>query len=180
MKSLEFWKDIKGYEGLYQISNSGNVKSLRTNKILKTNMNNCGYKQVILSYKGKIKSKRIHRLVAEAFIPNPNNYQQVNHKNGIKTDNREENLEWCTAKMNVQHAYKAGLKRGKCGCHKGIKNPNNKLTEDEVLHILCEKKKGSKIRDVYENYKNKISFSGIEQIWYGKKWKYLVEKVSDE
>lgn len=110
MKSLEFWKDIKGYEGLYQISNSGNVKSLRTNKILKTNMNNCGYKQVILSYKGKIKSKRIHRLVAEAFIPNPNNYQQVNHKDENKINNEANNLEWCDCKYNINY----GTGKNKC------------------------------------------------------------------
>lgn len=95
----EIWKDIPNYENLYQISNLGNVKSIRTNKILKYGYSHNGYKIVCL--KGKM--FRVHRLVAEAFISNTNNYPQVNHKNEIKTDNRVDNLEWCSSSYNINY-----------------------------------------------------------------------------
>lgn len=108
---MELWKDIKGYEGLYQVSNLGRVKSLKYNqqnfeKVLKPNIHKNGYAFCILKGKGK----SIHRLVAEAFIPNVQNKPTVNHKNGIKTDNRVENLEWSTYGENLKHAYKTNLK----------------------------------------------------------------------
>ena len=101
---IEIYKDIQGYEG-YQVSNHGNIKSLgnsktRKEKILKPfNTTKC-YLQVELSKQGKRKKYLVHRLVAEAFIDNPNNLPQVNHKNEIKTDNRVENLEYCSAEYN--------------------------------------------------------------------------------
>ena len=102
---IEIFKDVKGYEGLYQISNVGNVKSLgndktKKEKILKPAKNHKGYLFVGLCKQGKQKNHYIHRLVAQAFIDNPNNLEQINHKNEIKTDNRVENLEWCTPKQN--------------------------------------------------------------------------------
>ena len=101
----EVWKDIKGYEGLYQVSNLGQVKRLSNNKytrekMLKPRKGKSGYLQVILSEKGNIKSKYVHQLVASAFIPNPNNYIEINHKDENKENNNFENLEWCTHKYN--------------------------------------------------------------------------------
>ena len=100
----EEWKEIKGYPN-YMVSNKGNVKSLNyrhtgREKMLKLSVNKRGYLDVKLCKNGKHKNFRINRLVAEAFIPNPNDYPCVNHKNEIKDDNRVENLEWCDAKYN--------------------------------------------------------------------------------
>lgn len=109
----EIWKDIKEYEGLYQVSSKGRVKSLerdiiykngvkrhKKEKILKAQLNQFGYLRVDLYNKGKRNHLRIHRLVAEAFIPNPENKPEVNHKDEIKTNNCVENLEWMTRKEN--------------------------------------------------------------------------------
>lgn len=116
----EIWKDIDGYEGLYQVSNLGNVKSLtnRSNhkeeKILKLNTNG-KYYLVNICKNTKKKTLLIHRLVAKAFIDNPNNLPQINHINGNKLDNRVENLEWCTCRENIIHSIKTGLRVTKKG-----------------------------------------------------------------
>ena len=109
---LEIWKDIEGFEGIYQISNKGNLKSFKKNKngrILKNKNKKGWYLNIILTNKKKKKSIKIHKLVALAFIPNPNNYPVINHINGNKQDNRVENLEWCTQKQNIIHAKQKGL-----------------------------------------------------------------------
>ena len=117
---METWKSVKGYEGLYEVSNLGNVRSLRynnTNKIspLKVYIEKAGYARVSLSKNGKSKNKRIHRLVAEAFIPNMNSLPQVNHIDGNKLNNNVKNLEWCSASRNQKHKYEMGLMVCKTG-----------------------------------------------------------------
>ena len=96
----EIWKDIKNYEGLYQVSNLGRVKSLYYNKILQNAVQKDGYFQVSLSKNGIQKMYLVHRLVAEAFLPNPHNYPCVNHKDENPLNNNVENLEWCTYEYN--------------------------------------------------------------------------------
>ena len=99
----EIWKDIEGYEGLYKVSNFGRVKRVTTDRILKGSEDSWGYLKVNLS-KNNIKSQQIiHRLVAQAFIPNPDNKSQVNHIDENKTNNMVSNLEWMTAKENSNH-----------------------------------------------------------------------------
>lgn len=157
----EIWKDIEGYEGLYQISNLGRVKSFKRyseGKILKARKVTKGYLQVTLLKNGKGKNKKVHRLVAQAFIMNPNNCPQVNHINGNKTDNTVQNLEWVTNKENVQHAWNNGLI---------IKN-------EEFLERL-EKTRGHIKNTKYYLYNQKYmtlnKIAKLENIDYGMLWK---------
>lgn len=109
----EIWKDIQGYEGLYAVSNMGHVRSFadtnpinRRNRILKPAFDGKGnYLFVGLHKDGKVKQVYIHRLVAIAFIPNPDNLPQVNHKDECKTNNRADNLEWCTRSYNSRYGH---------------------------------------------------------------------------
>lgn len=104
----EVWKDIKEYEGIYKISNLGNLQSRAKNKnwkLLKSNYGHYGYLTVGLYKNKKASNFRVNRLVAEAFLPNPKEKPVVNHINGIKWDNRVENLEWVTYSENGLHAY---------------------------------------------------------------------------
>ena len=156
----EIWKDIKGYEGLYQVSNLGRIKTLEKDaicnnnngvtrkvkeKILHPSISNKGYMHITLR-NGNIKcTKRVHRLVAEAFIPNPNKYPIINHKDCDKTNNCIDNLEWCTYQYNNQYTFKMGYKDSletrmkKSNSHKGMKHSeetkrkiseSNKYTKD--------------------------------------------------
>ncbi len=127
----ETWKDVKGFEGIYQISNFGRLKVLKRKvfnekyfgnvkwvekkeKIMKLSNNTKGYLHTVLTdNEGKRKVVKVHRLVAEAFIPNPNNYVQVNHIDGNKTNNCVDNLEWCTNEYNMKHSWRIGLRNEK-------------------------------------------------------------------
>jgi len=129
------WKDVIGFEGLYKVSSDGRILSLQKIRYCSSDVNPViypdrvlspgvvkGYFLVSLSKDTIIFQRKVHRLVAEAFLPKPIHKDQVNHINGIKCDNRVENLEWCTAQENVIHSYKTGLKKGrKFGAHHSAK-----------------------------------------------------------
>lgn len=109
----EIWKNISNYEGIYEISNLGRVRraDCTPKRLLKigngsyrNNIDKTAYGLVVLSFKGKTKTRNVHRLVAEAFIPNPDGLRDVNHKNGDKSDNRASNLEWVSHRDNIIHA----------------------------------------------------------------------------
>lgn len=109
----EVWKDIKGYEGMYQVSSFGRVKSIPRYRVSGKIMDvacNGHYWRIKLSKNGKSRRVMLHRIIAEAFIPNPENKPQVNHINGNKKDNSIENLEWVTISENQIHAIKTGLR----------------------------------------------------------------------
>jgi hypothetical protein len=140
---MEVWKDIKGYKGFYQVSNLGRVRSLKkeftfknggvrvfNEIILKPDISKLGYESVRLSKKSKVKAYKIHRLVAVHFIENFENKLEVNHIDGIKSNNTLDNLEWVTSSENKNHAFKIGLRS-----NFGEKNPLSKLTEEEVFFI---------------------------------------------
>lgn len=165
---MENWKFIKNYENRYMISDLGNIKSLKklhrnSEKILKPVIQTGGYCAIDLGNGKKIKRFLIHRLVAENFIENPLNKKQVNHINGIKNDNKLNNLEWVTASENQKHSILIGLRTTK-----GIKNSQCKIKETDVLKILKDKRNYKKISLEY-----KISISTISDIKRGYSWTHI-------
>lgn len=160
----EIWKTIKDYPN-YQVSNLGRVKSLnylRTGKekIMKNYKDRGGYLKVDLHKEGKIKKYYIHRLVASAFIPNPNNLPQVNHRNEIKTDNRVENIEWCTAQYNTNY----GTRIERMAKAKSIPilqfNKDGKLVRKWDSVIQIEKEMGFDSSSIIKCCKGKLKTCG--------------------
>jgi hypothetical protein len=158
---MEVFKSVIGYNGIYEVSNLGRIKSLKSNKYLKGSFDNQLYKRVTFYDK---KTYKVHRIVANAFIDNIENKPQVNHINGIKDDNRVDNLEWCTAKENMQHANNNNL----VPFMKGEKNGMSKLTKQQVLEII-------KSTDTIKNLSNiyNVSTSLLYSIKLRKKWKHI-------
>lgn len=153
------WNWVDGFYGLYQVSDAGEVFSVERNGtkggILKTNVDRYGYKKVVLYKNDKPYYFTVHRLVAIAFIPNPENKEQVNHKNGIRTDNSLDNLEWSTAKENVHHSFQFGKQ-------------TTVMKEIESFHIK------SGLKETFPSQREASRVLGVNQrdihkILYGKK-----------
>ena len=174
---MEIWKDIKNYEGLYKISNTGKIRSVeryvRSNtgerlvkgRIRKSKIDN-GYEKIILSKNSKPTTVRVHRLVAQTFIPNPDNKPQVNHIDGNKLNNHVDNLEWVTGDENIKHAINIGL------IEKDINAKKVKLwNKQETLYFdsayQADKHLGCSIGSV-----NKVA-RGICKSIYGYQAKYI-------
>lgn len=176
---MEIWKDIQGFEGLYQVSNHGRVKSLKrvlirsngrnqiiNERFLSPRPSKKGYLRVALMFYQKRIDSKIHRLVAIHFLDNPSHYKEVNHKNGIKSDNRVQNLEWCSRSQNVQHAFDNGLKPAM----KGELNGQSILTKEQVFSIRQESKTFTR-KELMAKYN--VSKSAIAFILQGKSWKHI-------
>jgi hypothetical protein len=173
---MEIWRTIKGYNGRYVISNSGEikrVKSLRLDRAklgkLRKNHDKDGYRKIQLHKEGKAKSFFIHRLVLQTFVGNPKKGQQSNHKNGIKSDNRVCNLEWCSRKENVEHAHRTGL----CDRAIGSRHHKAKLKDWEVLSIRKEYSRKDHVTLKYLSNKYGVTFSTISRIIRRVIWKSI-------
>lgn len=169
----EIWKDVAGYEGLYQVSNLGNVKSLsyrNTNKpkLLKKIKLSIGYETVSLAKDKVSKVFYIHRLVANAFIKNNNDLPTVNHIDGIKTNNIISNLEWMSFSDNNKHAHSTGLNIVK----KGEEHHKSKLKKVDVMFIFNSK---LSLRVLAKKYN--VSKTSIQDIKNGKNWSHLTNKT---
>ena len=178
-ENKEFWKVIENFPN-YLISNRGNIKIVKTLKNVKLFTKDDGYVSYTLRLDNKGYYKYIHRLVAEAFVDNPNNKGQVNHINGIKGDNRAENLEWVTPAENIRHAIDTGLLKYKKK-EKEIKNSKyslgeevngSKLTPEKVIEIrvLWELREFKQV-ELAEKFG--VDNSTINDIIRRKRWKHI-------
>ena len=182
----EIWKAIDGYEGIYRVSNMGRILNAKTNKILKPYFDKKGYGHINLSKSGKTKSFQVYRLVAFAFIPNPNNYPIINHKDENPRNNSIENLEWCTYKYNC--CYGKAKEKYKESCRinnshiEAIKTRNKRKRKTAERPVVCLSKDGDiigkymSIADAYRKTSiNNIGFAcrGIYKSAGGYYWKYI-------
>lgn len=175
----ETWKDIIGYEGLYQVSDLGRIKVLPrefinisgrrsvVNEVIKVcPVNHRGYERAQLTSSDKTKKIfSVHRIVATHFIPNPNNLPEVNHKKGIKNDNRVSELEWCDKEYNEKHASDNGLKP------RGNNSPKSILDEVQVMCIKKCLDDGARGIDLANYFK--VSTATISSIKQGRNWHWL-------
>ena len=179
MARLEIWKNIKGYEGLYQISNMTRIKSLRRTslwgiqkitlpeRILKTGTNEHGYLVAYLNTDGRKKNFLVHRLLADAFLPKVIDKNFLNHKNGNKLDNRLENLEWCTISENAIHAYKTGLKLP----IRGERHKLAKLSDKKVLEMRKLRELGATQVELSKMYN--VSRRAVRNVLSYLSWKHI-------
>lgn len=162
--TLEIWRDIAGYENLYQVNNFGQIKSLLAKKLLKGRPARHGYLRVALYRDGVPKNYSIHRLVAAAFLDKRDDQNEVNHKNGIKTDNYLVNLEWATRSENMQHASLNGY------VQVGENKFSSKLKNEDIIKIrqLIFSKSIFEISNIYG-----INHKSIRGILLGETWKHI-------
>ena len=158
----ELWEWIEGYEGVYAISELGRVWSDRNSMMLRSRKDRDGYSSVTLNYKGKRKTLKVHRLVAIAFLDNPNGYKEVNHKNLNRSDNYKDNLEWTTRKANCNNKKAVTKRRGK--------SVVLQIDGDEIVMIYrC-------LRDTekfgFNHRRISVCCNGRQRIHRGFEWKY--------
>ena len=162
-------KDVLGFEELYKITEEGRLFSVRKQRFLTPSISpNSGYLRIGLYKDSKVKYDAIHRIVAVAFVPNPENKPCVNHKDGNKLNNHYLNLEWCTHSENTQHMLKTGLKTNFiCGEVSNL----SKLTEEQVLEIRSLSEIGYTQKEISEQFN--IHQSLVSCIKNRKIWKHI-------
>jgi len=167
-------KDIKDFEKYYSISKDGRVFSKRRNIYLKWCLVSKGrYRAVLLTVNYKYKMKSIHRLVAEAYIENPENKPQVNHIDGDRFNNCVDNLEWVTAKENVRHAIDTGLSNPVNQFTGGFDERRSKLTKHDVLDVRARYAKGEALREISKDYN--VHESNIGRACKGHSFKDIID-----
>lgn len=183
----ECWEDIYGYEGYYRVSNLGRVKSLERSVyrkdgglsntktiIKKQRLVKEGYLTVYLFDGLKYSNKLVHVLVGRHFIPNPGNKKEINHKKGIKTDNRATELEWNTTSENIKHAYSLGIMS-----QKGEKHASNKLKNNQVLEIFNSTESQPILAKRYNMSRGTISNIKVGVSWSHITGKFHKSKIND-
>lgn len=182
----EEWRDIKGYEGFYQASSFGNIRNLavysfkykrviarKNPRLLRPETTRDGYKRVVLSLYGKKKKYSVHRLVASAFVDNPNNYPEVNHKDERTDNNRADNLEWCTAKYNSNYGtLPKRIKERLASNHPTAKVVQQYDMEGKFIRTYPSAKKASEDCGVSPSMIERACL-GKAKTAAGYKWRYL-------
>lgn len=177
---IEEWRDIPGFEGLYQISNHGRIKSLSwvqkhssgkffTKRVRVRKFNPPAtnrYHTVLLATPAGPASYQMHRLIASAFIPNTQNKPFINHINGKKNDNRIENLEWCTRSENTIHSFATGLQS-----NKGENHPQAILTDDDVREIRSRYANGESSWKIFKSLN--MSYTNVKDIIARRTWAHI-------
>ena len=187
MTEQEIWKDVVGYEGLYKVSNEGNIYSVGRKdsrgircggRTLRPVCDSYGYHCFNLSKNGVTKQKKVHRIVLEAFVPNPNNYPEVNHRDEDKTNNNVENLEWCTSEYNANYGTRnersaqtqskkvkaINIKTGEVITFNSAKETGNEGYDKGVVSKAC--------RGVYKSHRTGKLIGGDGHTYKGHKWSY--------
>lgn len=152
----------------YLAYDDGRIYSEHTNKFLKPFTNPSGYYLVDLHHKHLSYTRQLHRVIASLFIPNPNKWETVNHKDGNKANNSVDNLEWMTLGDNVRHAWKTGLAKPRCG----VKNPANRYTEDQI-HWVCKLLEMRKLNNTEIARICDVNVTTIRDIKFRGKWRSI-------
>ena len=185
MSENEVWRDVVGYDGYYQVSNRGNVRSVTRKdsigrkiggRILKPRYDRGGYLLINLCKNGKVRTKLIHRLVAERFIPNPESLPQINHIDEDKANNNVENLEWCTSKDNINHGTRnertrkkiraVNIKTGEVFTFNSVREARDKGYNQGGVSRAC--------RGIYKNTNGNL-MGGEGHTYRGYRWYYIEE-----
>ena len=162
------WRDIAGYEGLYAVSSLGEIYSYHSMRIMKTRDNGRGYRMVGLHRDGQIKCLYVHRIVADAFLDNPDNLPEVNHKDANKSNNAVDNLEWVSSRQNYDHALENNL------YERGADRRCSKLTEADVRYIKEHCVKFDPvfgIKPLAERFG--VSSGTVESVVNGRNWRWV-------